>query len=41
VIGERHMGPIDLVLTDIVTTDMSGHVLAERLAQFRPEIRVL
>ena len=40
-IGQRHTGPIDLVLTDIVTPDMSGQVLAERLAQFRPEIRVL
>jgi len=38
---DRHDGPIHLMLTDVVMPQMTGRVLAERLAPVRPEMRVL
>lgn len=38
---ERFSGPIDLLLTDVVMPHMSGTELAKRLAQGRPELKVL
>ncbi|MBI2678564.1 MAG: PAS domain S-box protein [Candidatus Koribacter versatilis] len=38
---ERHEGRIDLLLTDVVLTQISGTELAQRLLQLRPEMRVL
>jgi DNA-binding NtrC family response regulator len=38
---ERHQGPIDLLLTDVVMPHMSGAELAKRLAETRPELKVL
>ena len=38
---EQHRGKIALVLTDLVMPGMSGHELAERLAQSHPEVKVL
>jgi two-component system, cell cycle sensor histidine kinase and response regulator CckA len=38
---EHHEEPISLLLTDIVLPEMSGHLLAERLSQLRPEMKVL
>jgi len=37
----QHVGPVHLVLSDVVMPEMSGPSLAARLASVRPEIRVL
>ena len=39
--SERHAGIIHLLLTDVVMPHMSGPALATRLAQSRPEMKVL
>jgi CheY-like chemotaxis protein len=40
-LAESHVGPIDLVLTDVVMPEMSGSALGRRLAETRPETPVL
>jgi CheY-like chemotaxis protein len=40
-ICERHEGPIDLVLTDVVMPQMGGPELALRLASRWPQVRIL
>jgi signal transduction histidine kinase len=40
-VADRHVGPIHLLLTDLVMPGMSGKQLAERLAAGRPEVQVL
>ncbi len=39
--GAKHMGPIHLLLTDVVMPQMSGPEVAERLAAVRPGLKVL
>jgi two-component system cell cycle sensor histidine kinase/response regulator CckA len=38
---ERHQGPIHLLLTDILMPGMNGPVLAQRVRDRRPDVRVL
>jgi two-component system, cell cycle sensor histidine kinase and response regulator CckA len=38
---ERHGGPLDLLVTDVVLPGMNGHQLFERLQASRPGLRVL
>jgi len=38
---EGYEGPIHLLLTDLILSGPSGKVLAEWLAQLRPEMRVV
>jgi len=40
-LAERHAGPLDLLLTDVVLPEMTGRDLAERLMTQRPGLRVL
>jgi CheY-like chemotaxis protein len=40
-VGARHMGPIHLLLTDVVMPQMSGPEVAEKLAALRPEAKIL
>ncbi len=39
--GAKHMGPIHLLLTDVVMPQMSGPEVAERLTAVRPDLKVL
>ncbi|MBK8178871.1 MAG: PAS domain S-box protein [Planctomycetes bacterium] len=38
---ERHRGPLDLCVLDVVMPEMSGPALARKLAELRPQARVL
>jgi two-component system, cell cycle sensor histidine kinase and response regulator CckA len=38
---ERHGGPIDLLLTDVIMPKMNGRALAARLAAVRPGMKIL
>jgi DNA-binding response OmpR family regulator len=40
-LAERHDGPIDLLISDVVMPGLSGPDLAGRLADRRPGLRVL
>lgn len=40
-ICERHLGPIHLLITDVVMPGMSGRDLVDRLASSRPELKTL
>ena len=40
-LAKAHLGPIDLLLSDIVMPRMTGVELAQRINKFRPETHVL
>ena len=40
-ICERHLEPIHLLITDVIMPEMSGRLLADRLGELRPEMKVL
>ncbi|MEM6795084.1 MAG: response regulator, partial [Acidobacteriota bacterium] len=40
-VSRRHEGPIDLLLTDVVMPEKSGHFVAKSLIAERPELKVL
>ena len=40
-LSEQYLGPIHILLSDVVMPGMSGRQLADRLAPVRPEIRVV
>jgi DNA-binding response OmpR family regulator len=40
-ISDHRVGPIQLMVTDVVMPEMSGRELAQRLAPVRPDMRVL
>ncbi len=41
ILAEKHEGPIDLLLTDVVMPIMNGDELADRLSEAQPGIKVL
>ena len=40
-VAERNVGPIHLLLTDVVMPGINGRVLAERIAPHRPAMKVI
>lgn len=40
-VGTKHVGPIHLLITDVVMPQMSGPEVADKLAELRPEAKVL
>jgi CheY-like chemotaxis protein len=38
---EQHLGPVQLLVTDVVMPELAGRSLAEHLASIRPETKVL
>lgn len=40
-ISDRHTGPIQLLLTDVIMPQLNGRGLAQRLTSLRPDIKVL
>jgi two-component system cell cycle sensor histidine kinase/response regulator CckA len=40
-LSQRHAGPIQLMVTDVVMPQMSGRELAQHFVRVRPDMRVL
>jgi CheY-like chemotaxis protein len=40
-LASEHAGEIDLLLTDVVMPQMSGHELADRLSESQPGLKIL
>jgi two-component system cell cycle sensor histidine kinase/response regulator CckA len=40
-VAARHVGPIHLLLSDVIMPDMNGVALAERLAETYPDLKIL
>jgi signal transduction histidine kinase len=40
-VAEQHLGPIHLLVSDVIMPEMGGRILAERLTASRPGIKVL
>jgi PAS domain S-box-containing protein len=40
-VGRQHSGTIDLLITDVVMPHMNGHIVAQRLQQLRPNMRIV
>lgn len=40
-LADRHPGPLDLVLSDVMMPRMSGPEMVERMLKLRPHLRVL
>ena len=40
-VSEQYAGPIDLLLTDVILPKMSGQEVADHLAAFRPQMKIL
>ncbi len=38
---KNHKGPIDLLITDVVAPGMSGPMLADKLTEIQPDLKVL
>jgi two-component system cell cycle sensor histidine kinase/response regulator CckA len=38
---KNHKGPIELLITDVIAPGMSGPMLADKLAEFQPDLKVL
>jgi CheY-like chemotaxis protein len=38
---KNHKGPIDLLITDVIAPGMSGPMLADKLSEIQPDLKVL
>ena len=38
---KNHKGPVDLLITDVVAPGMSGPMLADKLTELQPDLKVL
>ena len=38
---KNHKGPIDLLITDVIAPGMSGPMLADKLTEIQPDLKVL
>ena len=41
ILYRNHKGPIDLLITDVIAPGMSGPMLADKLTELQPDLKVL